>query len=956
MNDTAELRFGPFSLVSRNGPLLRGSTTIHLQPKALAVLWTLARQHGEVVTKTDLLNAVWPGADIGDEALTFQIKALRRVIEDDPKEPRFLLTAHRIGFRLAAPVESDTPPAGAGAPFVGREAELDRLRASVRTASNGRRQLLFVTGEAGIGKTRLLDELLTRLKREQPDLRVGRGQAQQQLGTGEPFQPMLEALGQLVRESPDEVPLDVLRHLAPSWLLQLPNLLEAADYANLRRQTVGISRERMLREMAEALEQLSAKQPLILILEDLHWSDTSTLDLIAAIGRRREPARLLVLCTCRPTDAIVSGHPVRRVQLDLKANGQASELALGYLPLDPVHQYLQLRLGTQRASADFSAAVYSRSSGHPLFLTQIAQYLDLHGQDLPAQDLETLLPQELHNLIELQLAQLPLSDQLMLEVASVAGPEFAAAAVAAGSGVPVDSIEQHCERLVQQGLFLEEQGLAIWPDGTVSGRFRFRHALYVQVLRRRLAASRNARLHRLLGERLEAAYGERSSEIAAELVYHYEFAGITAKALHYCVVTARTALQRVAFDEIMQLTARGLRLLESLPAAAAQHHAEELALRVIAATTLQARQGYGSVAAHTHLDRVKVLLPHISDPALLEAALGALWLSHHFRSDFEGALTHADQIRALGRTLQRPILECCGSAWASLSLHPMGRHVESVEQSERAIAMARAAIEQAPGVTALEPGCAALASSGITQWFLGFPDLALRRGLEARRDVERIGNPYALCINYSASLLSIRLFRREWTETLEACDIAIVLSEKYDHLEGLAWAKRIRAVALSQLDHTQLPHLREQLELQYRSGQFLGLPAYLTHEAESLLALDRPEEAGRSIETTFEIIHGRGVRAWEPEALRVDGLRLQALGRSADAEARFHEALSLSRSRRTRSLELRAALSLARLWSAQSSKDQAIDLVASTYAAFTEGFDTPDLTEARRFLDRDTST
>ena len=202
------------------------------------------------------------------------------------------------------------------------------MRRWLEKMRGGERQIVFVTGEAGIGKTALIDTFVRSIASDR-SIRISRGQCLEQYGTSEAYLPVLEAIGRLCREHAQVV--DVLRAHAPMWLLQMPSLVSASDRESLSREVFGATRERMLREMGEALEALTADVPLVLVLEDLHWSDYSTLDLISYLARQRQAAHLMVIGTYRTAELIASGHPLKAVKQELLAKQQCEELPLEYL-------------------------------------------------------------------------------------------------------------------------------------------------------------------------------------------------------------------------------------------------------------------------------------------------------------------------------------------------------------------------------------------------------------------------------------------------------------------------------------------------------------------------------------------------------------------------------------------------------------------------------------------------
>src|SRR5262249_34235097 len=219
----------------------------------------------------------------------------------------------------ASPLRAVSPPRG----VVGRDEALSRMRSWLEKMLGGERQIVFVTGEAGIGKTALVDTFAGSIASDW-SIRISRGQCLEQYGTSEAYLPVLEAIGQLCREQGQVI--DTLRAHAPMWLLQMPSLVSASDRETLSREVFGATRERMLREMGEALEALTADRPLILILEDLHWSDYSTLDLISYLASQRQAAQLMLIGTYRAAELNVSGHPLKAVKRELLAKQQCEEL------------------------------------------------------------------------------------------------------------------------------------------------------------------------------------------------------------------------------------------------------------------------------------------------------------------------------------------------------------------------------------------------------------------------------------------------------------------------------------------------------------------------------------------------------------------------------------------------------------------------------------------------------
>jgi predicted ATPase len=206
----------------------------------------------------------------------------------------------------------------------------------------GQRLIGFVVGEPGIGKTALVDAFVAEVSAT-VDVWIGYGQCIDHYGTGEAYLPVLEALGRLGRGPEGALLLPVLWQYAPSWLVHLPALLAPEERERLASLASGVTPTRMLRELAEALEVISAIRPLVLVLEDLHWSDHATLEWLAYVIRRRDPARLLILGTYRPVDVIVHAHPLRPLLAEMRQHPQYVELVLDYLSVAAVTAYVQQR-------------------------------------------------------------------------------------------------------------------------------------------------------------------------------------------------------------------------------------------------------------------------------------------------------------------------------------------------------------------------------------------------------------------------------------------------------------------------------------------------------------------------------------------------------------------------------------------------------------------------------------
>lgn len=577
--------FDTFCLDRSNECLWRGSEVIKLRPKAYAVLNQLVEHSGHLVTKEELLATVWPETFVTDAVLKVTIRQLRDALDDDPRAPLFIETAHRRGYRFIGHVSNggtpktpetittprsrdDVQPLG----FVGRNEVLSRMRSSLEKILEGERQIVFVTGEPGIGKTALVDTFARYLAFD-PNIRIGHGQCLEQYGTGEAYLPILDAMTGLARE--DSKVVDVLRAHAPMWLLQMPALLSASEREALGREVFGATRERMLREMGEALEALTSEQPLVLILEDLHWSDCSTLDLISYLATRVRPAHLMLIGTYRTAELIVSGHPLKAVKQELLAKKQCEELPLEYLSAEAIAKYLSVIFPSNRFPRELAGLIHERTEGNPLFMVNAVEYLLTGGLIVKhegtwelvveIEKVEVGVPDSIRQMIEKQLDNLSAEDARTLEAASLAGAEFSTLAVVAALEEDCGVVEARCDRLARQRQFIHDCGVQVLPNGETVGRYGFIHALYQNVLYDRVSPSKRVELHRRIGERGEEVFGERAREIAVELAMHFERGGDYKRASKYLQTAAANAIRRFAYQEAVTLAQRGLELLTRVP-------------------------------------------------------------------------------------------------------------------------------------------------------------------------------------------------------------------------------------------------------------------------------------------------------------------------------------------------------------------------------------------------------
>lgn len=577
--------FHPFRLDAVNqclwSQVLAGEDErIQLTPKAFAILQHLVNNANRLVPHRELIDVAWPDTFVQPEVLSSHIRDLRAALGDNAREPRFIETLARRGYRFIAkviesvPRASDNPPDFAPRKLVGRELPLAKLNERFKAMLGGRRQLVFITGEPGIGKTALCLQFLHQIQASAQPYHIGWGQCIEGYGGQEPYFPMLRAIGELCRTGGDSV-LRTLTLKAPTCVVQFPGLLKPEHREMLERAVIGATAGRMLREVLEALEAIALDRPLILFLEDLQWVDHATVDVISEFARRRESARILLIATFRPLDVLLNESPIKLQKSELLAHRLCREISLEPLSESDIAEYLFDLSAEPDLRTDLANLLYRRSEGNPLFMVAAVEHSleqglmfqkdgRLHLRD-PLTEMDLEMPQGLRQMVEAQIDRLSEEEQWVLDTASVAGVTFSSDVVTSATDYDFQRVEGICHNLARGNHVVRPAGFQEFPNQSRSSRYEFIHVLYREVLYDRQAPGRRSTRHLLIGNRVERLYGNDLEEVAAELAYHFEHASDWIRTVKYLRLAAETAEQRYAHRVTIALLLRAVDLLSRLP-------------------------------------------------------------------------------------------------------------------------------------------------------------------------------------------------------------------------------------------------------------------------------------------------------------------------------------------------------------------------------------------------------
>jgi DNA-binding winged helix-turn-helix (wHTH) protein/tetratricopeptide (TPR) repeat protein len=950
------LSFPPFRLDLDDERLWKDGEELRLRRKPFAILRYLVQHPQRLITQHEIVEAVWGKIAMSESLLRTHMSELRRVLGQGAIETvvgrgyRFLLDVKYVELELSRG-EPGSIAKGDGRVVVGRDAELDSLRTAFQSAKDRWRTTVFVTGEAGAGKTTLVDVFLEGASASGRVL-VGSGACVEQYGSGQAYLPVLEAIAVLCRVRGTERVMDVFARHAPTWLVQLPGVARPDRLDDLQRRAAGATQARTLCELADALEALSIDSPVVLVFEDLHWTDPSTAELIAFLGNRREPAQLLIVGTYRPGET-VRGQPLTRVTGELIAHRRASSIALEGLGSDAVEAYLSKRCPGHTFPPELARTLERSTGGNPLFLATLVD--DLQGQGLireregswelstSLEDMASRRPDSIRRLIDTQIDRLGAVEQRIIEVAGVAGMTFTAGVVAHALDADVDSVDSACESLASERRLLQYVGAETWPDGTIQSRYGFRHAHFQHAALARSTAATVRMRHRKIAERLETGYAGHEEEVADELAAHFEHGQMPAKAARYHVVAGERAARGCGYKEASAHHDHALALLDEAPESRAR---DVLELRVLLSQGWSLFQANGRADVAVRLmQRAKELAGRLEDKAALGEALIRLEAIRMVQGDLREASEHA---RALA-----PVLDHVSDAALRLFAKQVGAttillrgQFEEARRLLGALGVFRATEEQ----TAMEAARAhllAFSMGSFALWLTGEPDRAVTLSRRAQHVAEQAYDPFD---HEHAAMLAegalLHAWRREPALASELAKRALAISEKRSFAKWQSRAELILRWAEAELAPT-LPSERveELLSKPWEEGS-VGRTMHAMLHIAMCARLGRPDRALEVIASTLATIERTDERWLEPELHRLRGEVLKTRNDAAEAERSIATAIEIARKQGSRSLQLRATLSLHALASGPK-KRRAREDIAGLLSVITEGHDTPDLIDAR---------
>jgi predicted ATPase len=575
-------------------------------------------------------------------------------------------------------------------------------------------------------------------------------------------------------------------------------------------------------------------------------------------------------------------------------------------------------------------------------------------------------------MIEKQIDRLEAEDRRILEAASATGAEFSALAVAAALAEDVPGVEARCEELARRHQFIRDCGVRVLPNGETVGRYGFVHALYQHVLYERVSASRRVHLHRRIGEREEELYRDHASEIAAELAMHFERAANYRKAATYLQQAAENAVRRFAYREAIALSRHGLELLARLPDTD-ERAQQELRLHITLGVSLIATEGYAAPSVGGVYLKARQICQRLGEPSEISQVLWGLWTFHTLRADLGTALEIASDFLRLAERLPYSDLAMRGHWAMGITFTHLGECPLTLEHFEKGLLLYKPQPRDDAFLYAPNPGVAMRCFAAWALWSVGQPDQALASIHDALALAGETAEPHSLAhaLLFGAILHQLR---REERLAREHAEAAVAVSTEHGLAMYLAMATTVGAWALIEpgQEERAIEQMRKGLADQQTTGAQLLRPYFLALLAEALEQARDIDEGLRVLDEALATADSTGERYYQAELYRLKGEQVLAQARSrrpsraagggtavvettssviAAAEGLFNQSIKIAQRQHARSLELRAAMSLARLHQTQGKQPAALRLLTRAYRDFTEGFDTVDLRGAKALLD-----
>ncbi len=888
--------------------------------------------------------------------------------------------------------------------FVAREEELAKLDTFLEQAMEGHGQVAFVVGDAGTGKTALISAFARNAEATHPELVVASGKCDAHTGTGDPYMPFreilalltgdvgaLQAVGALTKERASRL-RDVVPYTARSVLDSGPDLIgtlvsgssllarttatspaDAGWIENLRAlvERKGsvpadstLQQSSLLEQTTRVLQAVARERPLLLIVDDVQWADLGSINSMFHLGRRIAGSRILFIGAYRPTE-VALGREGQRHPLELLVNEFRRDFGDLLIELDRAEdrRFLDALLDGRpnRFGKAFKDTLFRHTGGHPLFTIELLRSMQERGllaQNEQGEWVEVsgidweAVPARVDAVVEERVGRLPSQLRDILRTASVEGEVFTAEVIAQVQSLhPRELVHLLSNELEKRHHLVRAKGV-LRANGTRLSQYAFQHILFQRHLYGELDDVERPYLHDAVGTALEQLYGGRTDDIAVQLARHFQEAGVAEKAVNFLHRAGQRAVQVSANEEAIAHFNNALGLIEALPHGP-ERIEKELALQLALAVPLQWARGFAAPELAQATERARELCEQVCDSRQTFAALAQLSLFYATRPDYHLALKLVDQLHELAGESDDASVKTVPHFLRTWPLLNLGCFAQALASVERAMASYDPARDSVTAyIYGFRLGVLNLGFASWSLWFLGYPERARRELDKAMALAREQGHPHTMAFILVAAC-ELYWFLRDPAAVDRYTEELAPLADENGFIYWQAHAAFYRAERMAREGHVQdgIAQMHQAIGMMRATGTETCLTRLYTRMADTCEGAGENDEAVAAVQAANEVMHKQHETYMEAEIYRHRGdLLLLQGGEPADAEADFEQAIHTARRQQAKTLELRATMSLARLWHSRGKREEAHARLAEIYGRFTEGFETADLEDAKALL------
>lgn len=934
--DTGLVVVGEMGGDSRQEQLALGET-----PNVAARIQSIAGQDNVVISEATyrLVQGFFDCQELG-------VQSLRGVAES--------IAVYRVLRESAVQSRLEIASTRGLTPLVGREQEIGLLLERWEQTKDGQGQVVLLSGEAGIGKSRLVAALKDYVS-DDPHIRWECRSSP--YFTNSALYPVIDLMQQTLRWQQDERPETKLERLEQGLSqYRLPLDETVPFFAPLlslaipedRYPPLNLSppqrRQKTLEAILAVVMELSERQPVFFILEDLHWTDPTTLAFLDLLIDQTPTASLCALLTCRPEYQPTWSH-----------RSYLTEVTVNRLSQPQIERMAQQVAGGKDLPTEILQQIIEKTDGVPLFVEELVKALlgsghlteiDDHYQ-LSSPLASVAIPTTLQDSLMARLDRL-VTAKAVAQYASVIGRQFSYKLLHTVLQVDTETLQKELSRLVEAEL-VYQRGLP--PQAT----YTFKHALIRDSAYESLLRSTRQHYHQQIAHVLEAQFPETAATQPELLAYHLTEAGFAEQAVDYWRKAGQQASEHSAYVEAVNHLTKGLEVLTTLPDTPVRTQ-RELETLMTLGPALIITKGYAAVEVEQTYRRARELCQQVGDTPYLSQVLWGLSRFYFVRGEYRTSLAFGEQLLTLAQQQQDTTLLLQAHRSIGVTLFTLGELLPALTHFEQLIALYDSRTHRSDlfRYGGADAGVSCLFTMSWILWMLGYPEQALQRMDEALRLAQEISHVFSLTFVLTRTAILYQCLR-EAQSAQEQAEAAIVLATEQEFSYLVSHGRMLQGWALAEQGQSEagIAQMRQSLAAYRSAGSAVYEPYFLSLLAAGYAKTEQSEEGLNTLREALAVVEQTGERFYEADLYRLKGelLLQQARSDEQQAETCFHHALDIARRHQAKSWELRTATSLSRLWQSQDKYQDAYELLAPVYGWFTEGFDTVDLIEAKRLLD-----